>query len=774
MKNNKVFSIFLMVTSMLLITIEAHSADLEISGETATGNYYSAESIYTDEEAGCWVNSGSDVQFVANDTIILKSGFYAHAGSSFKTLIREVDPLDMDANTLPDAWELQYFGHLENDPDFDSDGDGFTNFQEYEMGSAPNNSASVPAPIVTFNADPQITDGLTSATLAWTTLYADSISIEPGPGDVTGQNTTDVFPESTTEYILTATGNGGITTATFTVIVDSESPQIISSYPTENGTFNAENLQMGLVATFVDNTGISSVTLFKIDGQQETDVTALAVIGDNAINFDISNLEDGIYNFKLVIIDDLGNQLIHYFTFTIDKTFPVTSPSIAAGAYKEPFSLDLVCSEPATIFYSTDGSPPFEGGANTISGTSPIPGININRIMCLQFYAKDAAGNIEPVKRAMYLAVIPDAVTGVTGQYNNPNVDITWAPFNGADKYRVYRALSAIDHNLLVQSGKDGYAPPGRLLYCPTDLPASTTSFVDTNVMPGVTYYYGVTQVDSNGTEGVIGQLVSVPVPETGTALNKEEAITRALAWLESKQDKTGFWGETPGTRILATSQVLNAYKLAEIYDYNTSCALFYLRGHRADNNDYLARKIRTLSTFNQNADMLISKLVSQASFVGIYLQGWALNTHYAYDPLDTVLGKKAIDCHSSDTISNYAAYKLKNNENLQSSIPDRFAWIIGSDPSIYVSSLVYQVVDDAYPADAPVFNSSWITGSQAPDGSFGNRLVDTSAVLIWLNYLDESQKQNAITYLISQQKPNGSWGNDPYLTGLCLEALLK
>ncbi len=44
---------------------------------------------------------------------------------------------DSDHNGLPDAWELQYFGHIGVDPNADPDGDGLTNAQEFAAGSSP-------------------------------------------------------------------------------------------------------------------------------------------------------------------------------------------------------------------------------------------------------------------------------------------------------------------------------------------------------------------------------------------------------------------------------------------------------------------------------------------------------------------------------------------------------------------------------------------------------------------------------------------------------------
>lgn len=45
--------------------------------------------------------------------------------------------LDTDADGLPDEWEMQYFGNLNQGPDDDPDGDGLTNIIEYRYGLNP-------------------------------------------------------------------------------------------------------------------------------------------------------------------------------------------------------------------------------------------------------------------------------------------------------------------------------------------------------------------------------------------------------------------------------------------------------------------------------------------------------------------------------------------------------------------------------------------------------------------------------------------------------------
>jgi hypothetical protein len=55
------------------------------------------------------------------------------------------NPLDLDADGLPDSWEQRYFGSLSLSATADTDGDGATNAAEFSAGSAPNNRASTSA-----------------------------------------------------------------------------------------------------------------------------------------------------------------------------------------------------------------------------------------------------------------------------------------------------------------------------------------------------------------------------------------------------------------------------------------------------------------------------------------------------------------------------------------------------------------------------------------------------------------------------------------------------
>jgi hypothetical protein len=57
---------------------------------------------------------------------------------------------DDDRDGLPDAWEYARFGNLEQKGNDDIDGDGYTNFQEYRVGTDPADKAEAPVPAGNF------------------------------------------------------------------------------------------------------------------------------------------------------------------------------------------------------------------------------------------------------------------------------------------------------------------------------------------------------------------------------------------------------------------------------------------------------------------------------------------------------------------------------------------------------------------------------------------------------------------------------------------------
>jgi hypothetical protein len=83
---------------------------------------------------------------------------------------------------------------------------------------------SPPAIILDFSALPTIVTPGTSTTLRWEAINAYSLSIDPFIGPVATRGLERVTPAATTTYTLEATGAGGVTRRTLTVIVSDTAP----------------------------------------------------------------------------------------------------------------------------------------------------------------------------------------------------------------------------------------------------------------------------------------------------------------------------------------------------------------------------------------------------------------------------------------------------------------------------------------------------------------------------------------------------------------------
>jgi N-acetylneuraminic acid mutarotase len=85
-----------------------------------------------------------------------------------------------------------------------------------------------------------------------------------------------------------------------------------------------------------------------------------------------------------------------------DVTPPTTTASPPGGTYDSDITVELIASEPATIYYTTDGREPTVSDYDG-SGPSPLSWIGIYTDTVLKFFAKDTAGNEESVKAEVYV-----------------------------------------------------------------------------------------------------------------------------------------------------------------------------------------------------------------------------------------------------------------------------------------------------------------------------------------------------------------------------------
>src|ERR1700722_575489 len=94
------------------------------------------------------------------------------------------------------------------------------------------------------------------------------------------------------------------------------------------------------------------------------------------------------------------------------------------------------------------------------------------------------SGSLSPASaRPAQLAVVPAVPTGLAARAGNAQVSLAWAPSTGATSYHVKRALTTSGPFVLINE--------------PT-----TTSFIDTGLANGRTYFYAVAAANSAGKRG--------------------------------------------------------------------------------------------------------------------------------------------------------------------------------------------------------------------------------------------------------------------------------
>ncbi len=126
-----------------------------------------------------------------------------------------------------------------------------------------------------FSADPDMIDPDDSTTLSWTVTGAESLSIDNGVGDVTGQSSISVNPSISTTYELTATNKYGGSSSQTTVTVG-DAPVITIFKADDTSVTSGSPVELSWTVA-----GEAPITLTLNDGTTDTDVTGLDSITVN-------------------------------------------------------------------------------------------------------------------------------------------------------------------------------------------------------------------------------------------------------------------------------------------------------------------------------------------------------------------------------------------------------------------------------------------------------------------------------------------------------------
>jgi hypothetical protein len=215
-----------------------------------------------------------------------------------------------------------------------------------------------PPPEVEFSAEPQVIAAGETSTLQWRSEHAETVWIDQGIGAVEKSGFHDVAPGQTTEYRLTASGDGGSTTKSVLVEVRAGLTVLISS-PSEGESINgshvlvkgavdfAEGVETGVTVNgvlalvhggeFVANgvplqEGVNLITAEAVDesgNRGEASVSVYGQIGGNGVRIK-AEPDFGVAPFTSTL------SIESFFTFT-DPLFSYSGPGVVEFLENNPF-----------------------------------------------------------------------------------------------------------------------------------------------------------------------------------------------------------------------------------------------------------------------------------------------------------------------------------------------------------------------------------------------------------------------------------------------------
>ena len=123
---------------LLWLLTAVSRADVDAGGGITSGG-----SIWNQSSIGSPIETGSNSSATYSVTSGMIEVLFTNSESSSNP--------DADTNGLPDAWEIQNFGHTGVDLLADADGDGTTNVMEYVAGTDPRSAASRFQPVGAYS-----------------------------------------------------------------------------------------------------------------------------------------------------------------------------------------------------------------------------------------------------------------------------------------------------------------------------------------------------------------------------------------------------------------------------------------------------------------------------------------------------------------------------------------------------------------------------------------------------------------------------------------------
>jgi hypothetical protein len=250
------------------------------------------------------------------------------------------------------------------------------------------------------------------------------------------------------------------------------------------------------------------------------------------------NPSQSLYLINNTIVNDRGGGTFVNLPYsgssaTIENNIFCGPGTVVAGSGSAMQITNLVSNSPGFVnragydYHLTAGSPAINAGTapGTISGFNLTPTSEYVDPLSLQPRPDD--GQIDIGAYEFVSASVPPAPTGLTASASTGQVALSWTASSGAASYNIYRGTSS--------GGETEIA---------TGVP--TTSYVDTGLSAGTTYYYEVIAVNSVGESAFSNEasattpaLTNIPV-NLSSAFNREGIVTDGSTFSGGGLDGSG------------------------------------------------------------------------------------------------------------------------------------------------------------------------------------------------------------------------------------------
>ena len=200
--------------------------------------------------------------------------------------------------------------------------------------------------------------------------------------------------------------------------------------------------------------------------------------------------------------------------------------------------------------------------------------------------------------------------------------------------------------------------------------------------------------------------------------------LTKAVAWLESRQSIDGRWEDAPGTAVRDTSAVLRTLRaVGQCSQLGYQQGITWLLGQQPSNLDYRARRAvalaETTTPFLSADDLAAEVLASQNADGGL-----GVAAGYRSDALDTALALRAL--HALDRQADAQVRSALRSLPDLAEAPGLWSLVSGGEPSTIATAQVLVAlldwVDTAEAQDQIAAAAAGLSSRRNPDGGFGER----------------------------------------------------